>query len=100
MRSPAPASSGVSRWVRRDALTRRTMDGMVVLVPDGSPTTFNSSAAEVWDVLERPQTIETICDRLSASHVVDGGVLENDVIRTLAELTALGLVVRHDGPYA
>ena len=53
---------------------------------------MNSTAAQIWRLLDPPTTLGAICDTLLAEHDVDPQVCARDVKATLGELARDGLV--------
>ena len=48
--------------------------------------------AEVWKLLETPQTIDQLCEHLSAAYEVDPAICAADVAALIDTMTAEGLV--------
>lgn len=81
-------------WVRDDAtLTRRTIDGMVLLPPDATePFAVTGSGAVVWRLLDEPQSVETIVARLADAYAEDPARVAHDVRPLLDELIERGVL--------
>jgi hypothetical protein len=82
--------------VRRGAgLIEAEVDGEMVglHIQNGTCYSFNSSAAQVWKMLDEEKTLAEICTALTAEFEVEPGECEADVRILLDDLASDGLVV-------
>lgn len=86
----APAT--VARWGRTaETLWRRTVGGALVFPPGATePVALNETAADLWEQLEAPATLDTVVERLAERYGADADVVARDVHALLAELERLG----------
>jgi hypothetical protein len=86
---------------RNGTLLEAEVDGEIVAlnVESGTCYGFNSSATQVWSMIEQPRTIGEICTALIAQYDVEPEECRRDVVELLRELQADGLV-RSDPPLA
>jgi hypothetical protein len=76
-----------------DVLWRRSLDAVLCLPPGaGEPVTLAGTGPEVWDLLERPQTLTEIATELADRHEAHAEIVAQDVLPVLEHLTALGVV--------
>jgi Coenzyme PQQ synthesis protein D (PqqD) len=78
----------------RDVSWRRSLDAVVCLPPGSSePVTLAGTAPEVWDLLERPRSLEELASELAGRHGIDAETVANDVLPVLRRMAELRLVV-------
>lgn len=79
---------------RCGGLVEADVDGELVAlhIDKGSCYGFNATATEIWTLIERPQTVDALCDTLMRRHVVDRDTCLADVSRVLETLSTEGLV--------
>jgi hypothetical protein len=77
-----------------DVLWRRSLDAVLCLPPGASePVTLAATGPEVWDLLERPCSVDQLASELSRRHKIDAQIVARDVLPLLEGLAVLGLVV-------
>ena len=78
-----------------ETVISRNPDIMVAPVPDGYVMLsveasryleFNATAAAVWDLLETPRTVRSICDAIQSRFEVEAGRCETEVHALLSQL--------------
>ena len=81
-------------WQRTDGFVSAPVgEGTVILHLDsGRYYSFDDSALAVWDLLEAPQSLPGLVDRLTGTYDVQPGDCESDTAKFLAELAAKGLI--------
>ncbi len=86
--------SSMARWQRSDQFIGTQLeDSFVILsLEAASYYAFNTSANEIWELLERPQTLEQITHALMEKYEVNQDVCTQSVVRMVNELHANGLV--------
>ena len=78
------------RWQRRaDVLWRQSLDGVVVL-PSGAdePLGLAGSAGALWNVLERPVSLEDLVKTLSNSYDAEPETVRRDIEPLLNRLSS------------
>lgn len=82
-----------------DTVVSRNPDIMVAPVPDGYVMLsvegsryleFNTTAAAVWDLLEAPRTVRSLCEAVQARFEVDAGRCQTEVQALLRQLVDAG----------
>ncbi len=90
MTALTPASL-VSRL--NDVLAASVGDGYVLLNHDASRyVDLNASAAVIWDLIEIPRTVESICEAVRVRFEISQEQCEDDVQATLLRLIELQVV--------
>lgn len=56
---------------------------------------LNEAGAQVWSLLETPQTPRLLCETLAQEYDVDRAVLESDVLALLHDMETEGLIEVH-----
>jgi hypothetical protein len=76
------------RWHRAEAtLWRRTLGGVVVLPVDRrAPLALRGPAAEIWELLARPMTLQELLDAIAATCAVGGDAVADEVSQAVATL--------------
>lgn len=97
MAHPADAGSAPSPTIQyarvRHVVGTRARDVVVLLDPRGGQYySLNDVGGRIWELLERPRTIEAVRARLAEEYDVVADVLLADVRRAIDELQALGIV--------
>ena len=79
---------------RRGALVTGEVKGEVVALDleNGCCYGMNRTASRIWQMLDGPKTIESICSALVEDFEVDSETCEREVVSLLDELRAEGLV--------
>jgi Coenzyme PQQ synthesis protein D (PqqD) len=74
-------------------LRRHLLDG-ALLLPYGAdePISLNSSAAEIWESLQQPESTEAVVAQLAARHGLAADDLRDEVTRAIDGLVAVGAV--------
>jgi hypothetical protein len=80
---------------RNPAIIASRMDDEVVMMnmERGNYYGLNPVAAEIWEMLETPQSIKTICDQLMESFEVDQAQCYSEVITYVEKLQTEGLII-------
>jgi len=74
--------------------SRRSLDAVLCLPPGASePVTLVGSGPEVWDLLERPCSLDEMASELARWHRIDAEAVARDVGPLLERLAELRLVV-------
>lgn len=78
---------------RPDVLWRRSLDAVLCLPPGASePVTLAATGPEVWDLLERPCSVDQLASELAQRHGIDAQTVARAVLPLLERLAVLGLV--------
>ncbi len=91
-------SSSVATRCRGLTFTRVGDDVIGLDSDKGLVHSLNSTAARVWEIVERPTTVAVICDRLEHEYEVDPAICAEQVTLLLGELRHAGLVTVEPGP--
>lgn len=67
-------------------------DRVMMSVQDGHYLGMTGVGARIWDLIERPATIDDICEALLREFNVDPGTCRTEVRAFLADLANLGAV--------
>lgn len=79
---------------RPDVPWRRSLDAVLCLPPGTSePVTLAGSGPEVWDLLERPCSLDELASELAQWHGIDADTVARDVRPVLERLAELRLVI-------
>ena len=79
---------------RPDVAWRRSLYAVLCLPPGVSePVTLAGSGPEIWDLLERPCSLDDLASELARRHGIDAQVVALDVRPILERLAELCLVV-------
>lgn len=70
------------------------LDGQTVMMSlsEGKYFGLNPVASRVWDLLETPQSVDTLCEQLLSEYAVDAAQCRRDVEAFIAEMLRLGIV--------
>lgn len=92
--------TGISKDVVfcRAGLPGSQIDDEVVFFNQKSGTYFatGSVGAVIWGLLEKPQTIDSVCDQLQQKYDVDRDTCEVDVTEFFNELLSNGIILVQD----
>ncbi len=82
------------RWVRDPTvLWRWTAGGALVLPQDAAePASLNGPAAAIWEVLDRPRSLEETLGALSSAFNIDEEQIRASVLDALTQMVQLGAV--------
>jgi hypothetical protein len=69
----------------------------IMSIEQGAYYGLNEVATRIWQLIERPQTVASICATLQDEYDIDGASCARDVVACLATLRAEGLVCLVDG---
>jgi hypothetical protein len=88
-----------ARLARADGiLSRRLLDGIMLLTPDsGEPLRISQPGAVIWQLLDEPRTITDLVATLAKLYGVDAVVIDSDVrpiLQILADYGALSITSR------
>jgi hypothetical protein len=84
-----------------DSVVKRNPDIMVAQVPDGYVMLsvdasryleFNATAAAVWDLLETPRTVRSLCEAVQMGFEVEAGRCQTEVHDLLTQLIRVSAV--------
>ena len=86
-------------YVRRaDVPTAEFDDELAVMnLRTGSYLAFNRTAADIWRLLEQPQSLDTLSACMAKRYGVPSEVIRDEVGALLARLGDLGVVESRDG---
>jgi Coenzyme PQQ synthesis protein D (PqqD) len=85
-------------YSRAAALTRRVGREILVVLPGTAEiATLSETAADVWDLLERPCTLTQLSDVLAELYATPSVSIAGDVVAFLSEMRAKGLLETVDG---
>lgn len=80
-----------------DVPTAEFDDELAVMnLKSGAYITFNRTAAEVWKLLDTPQTLEGLTSVLADRYSVEPARCHSEVDELLTSLVEMGVVERHD----
>ena len=65
-------------------------------LPSGNYLGFNATGAHTWRLIERPQTLDAICEAMTAEFCVGHDQCRQEVAALLKRLVAVGLVTATD----
>ena len=90
---PEPMLTGASIVVRtEESLTATIDDEIVMLVPErGQYFSLGATGSRIWELLERPMTIDAVCATLVAEFDVDAGRCRTETVGFIEELLQSGL---------
>lgn len=74
------------------ATTRLESQVVVLDAERGEYQVLRGTARRVWELLERPMTVDALCTTLAAEYGVTPEQCRNDVLPFLSELQRLGLL--------
>src|SRR5262249_29421196 len=92
---PALAAPMTATSYRRhpDVLWRRSLEAVLGLPPGSSePVTLAGTGPEVWDLLERPCSIDELASELAQRHGTDAETVARDVLPVVERLAELRLL--------
>ncbi len=86
----------MNRYCRNNrAISGRLHDEMVMMDPaQGKYFSLNPIATRIWDLLENPNDIDSLCELLLEEYEVDPGQCIEEVSSYIREMTGLGLLIR------
>ncbi len=81
-------------WQRTDGFVSAPVgEGTVILhLESGRYYSFDDSALAIWELLEVPQSLSELVDRLTGTYDVPPEACENDTAQFLSELASKGLI--------
>ena len=81
-------------WQRNQGFVSAPVgEGTVILhLESGRYYSFDDSALVIWELLEVPQSLSELVDRLTGTYDVRPEACESDTIKFLSELAAKGLI--------
>lgn len=90
---------GSRTYRRRDGSIAADLGEELALLDmaSGSYLGFNETAAFAWRLIERPRTLDFLCDALTAEFDVDQEQCRASLTRLLEELDAAGLLAPDSG---
>lgn len=71
---------------RADVLWRIAPGFLAVSTVDGEALTAGGPAAEIWQLLAQPTTVDELCTQLAARHAIEAAQVRADVTPFLTEL--------------
>ena len=78
---------------RPDTVAANLGEELAVLdLPSGSYLGFNATAAQVWRLLSQPQTLDALCDAMTAEFNIDRDRCRAEVADLLDRLLAANLI--------
>jgi len=81
-------------WQRTDGFVSAPVgEGTVILhLESGRYYSFDDSALAIWELLDAPQSLSELVDRLTGTYDVRPEDCESDTAKFLAELASKGLI--------
>lgn len=85
--------TGEHVYRRGDVLWRRTVDRVVILLPDsGEFLVLQGTGCDLWGALEHPGSVAELADRLSVPYVSSVEEIAADIAPTIEQLASYGAV--------
>ncbi len=79
---------------KQETISGRLHDQLVMMdIDKGQYFALNPVATRIWELLEKPQTIEALCNSLLDEFEVDPGRCQKEVQKHLDEMAKLDLIV-------
>jgi hypothetical protein len=79
--------------VTSDQVSCRLDEDTVLLeLKKGTYYGLNSVGSTIWDLIQKPRSIQAVCSAVVEQYNIDAETCENDVLRLLEELRGAGLV--------
>ncbi len=76
-------------------ISGRLHDELVMMDPEqGKYFSLNPVATRIWDLLENPKDIYSLCELLMEEYEVDPGQCIEEVSSYIRDMTGLGLLMR------
>lgn len=92
-------AAGTQITAIREQATSQLVDEVVVLsMKDGKYYGLNSVGSRVWELIQQPQSLSSICDVISAEYEVSREQCEADVVVLIEDLAANNLIELNDAP--
>lgn len=77
----------------KKTISGKLHDELVMMDMDqGKYFSLNQTATVIWELLERPLTIEELCEKLTEEFEIDREQCEADTKQYLGEMMKLGLI--------
>ena len=74
-------------------ISGRLHDEMVMMdMEQGKYFSLNQTATAIWELLEKPLTLEELCDKLTGEYDIDQEQCIEDIKEYLEEMSRLGLI--------
>jgi hypothetical protein len=75
-------------------------EAVILNLKDGVYYGLDDVGARIWNLIQEPQSVDDICDRIFEEYDVGAGQCEHDVLALLDELAAAGLIEVRDATIA
>ena len=95
LRSAPPASGEIAAWTRIKGVVQAEMaPGEIALLnlATGQYHVLNETGSSIWAMLERPCSVDALCEALCAQYDIDAPTCLHEVLSYLATLRALQLI--------
>ncbi len=86
--------SGITYRRKSNSLSGRLNEELVIMdVDKGKYFSLNPVASRIWDLLEKPLSLNDLCNKLMEEYDVDFSTCQKEVRELIEELTKLDLVL-------
>lgn len=76
-----------------ESISSKLLDEQVILdIEKGKYFSLNPVATKIWDILEQPLTIDTLCDKLVEVYNIEKEKCRVETIAYIQEMMKLGLI--------
>ena len=84
----------INKYLRNnETISGRLHEELVMMdISKGKYFSLNTVATHIWDMLEKPLTLDDICGRLTEMYDVDPELCYSEVETYLKEMNKLGLI--------
>ena len=84
----------MKKYIRNnETITGRLQDELVMMdIDKGKYFSLNPVATRIWDLLEKPLSIDELCNLLMEEYDVEAGQCFSEVESLLAEMKKLGII--------
>jgi hypothetical protein len=78
-----------------ETIQGRLQDELVMMdIQKGKYFSLNPVATQIWDLLEKPLSLDELCNLLTVEYEVEPDQCREDVREYLAEMEKLGLILK------
>jgi hypothetical protein len=76
-----------------ESISSKLLDEQVILdIEKGKYFSLNPVATKIWDILEQPLTIDTLCDKLIEEYNIEVEKCRTETTAYIQEMMKLGLI--------
>lgn len=75
-------------------------EAVILNLREGVYYGLDDVGARIWNLIQEPQSVEQVCDRIFEEYDVSAGQCERDVLALVGELEAAGLITVRDATTA